>query len=280
MSIQEQFQNIQWEKLDRISPVILLLLILALCWKLAAVFWWVLAPPQVMQPEPVVLGSKQVQVPNISSFSLFYEQGATTSVNEDLAMQLQGVMVASSGNKSSAVIKVGEVAERYVVGDSLGDSGYQLAAVYWEHVVLKQSNGATRELKFARIDNLYQPDGAEAAEDQNKLNNVQTSSPTASTSQNALGQAIEQMGEDKDDYLKKMGVNTGGGQGYEVTEQTPSALRSKLGLKPGDRILSLNGKSVGQGQSDVQLLEQAKREGKVKIEVKRGDQTMTLQQDL
>lgn len=280
MSIQEQFQNIQWEKLDRISPVILLLLILALCWKLAAVFWWVLAPPQVMQPEPVVLGSKQAQVPNIASFSLFYEQGATTSVNEDLAMQLQGVMVASSGNKSSAVIKVGEVAERYVVGDSLGDSGYQLAAVYWEHVVLKQSNGATRELKFARIDNLYQPDGAEAAEDQNKLNNVQTSSPTTSTSQNALGQAIEQMGEDKDDYLKKMGVNTGGGQGYEVTEQTPSALRSKLGLKPGDRILSLNGKSVGQGQSDVQLLEQAKREGKVKIEVKRGDQTMTLQQDL
>lgn len=278
MNIQERFQGIQWEKLDRLSPIILLLLILALCWKLASVFWWVLAPPQVIQPEPVVLGSKQTQVPNISSFSLFYEQGASTSVNDNLAMQLQGVMVASSGSKSSAVIKVGETAERYLVGDSLGDSGYQLAAVYWEHVVLKQSNGATRELKFTSIGNLYQPDGAEqAAEDQNKLNNVQTS--TATTSQNALGQAIEQMGEDKDDYLKKMGVNTGG-QGYEVTEQTPSALRSKLGLKPGDRILSLNGKSVGQGQSDVQLLEQAKREGKVKIEIKRGDQTMTLQQDL
>lgn len=281
MNIQEQLQNIQWEKLDRISPLILLLLILALCWKLAAVFWWVVAPPQVIQPEPVVLGSKQAQAPNISSFSLFYEQGATASTNDDLAMQLQGVMVASSGGTSSAVIKVGETADRYLVGDSLGDSGYQLAAVYWEHVVLKQSNGATRELKFTRIGNLYQPDGAEqAAEDQNKLNNVQTSTATTSTSQNALGQAIEQMGEDKDDYLKKMGVNTGGGQGYEVTEQTPSALRSKLGLKPGDRILSLNGKSVGQGQSDVQLLEQAKREGKVKIEIKRGDQTMTLQQDL
>ena len=89
MNIQERFQDIQWEKLDRLSPIILLLLILALCWKLASVFWWVLAPPQVIQPEPVVLGSKQTQVPNISSFSLFYEQGASTSVNDNLAMQLQ-----------------------------------------------------------------------------------------------------------------------------------------------------------------------------------------------
>lgn len=277
MNIQHWFQHIQWEKLDRVSPVFLCVLILALCWKLASIFWWIVAPPQVIQPEPVVLGSKQVQVPNISGFSLFYEQGAVASTT-DVAMQLQGVMLASSGGLSSAVIKVGETAERYLIGERLAESGYQLAAVYWDHVLLKQSNGATRELKFTGIANLYQPNGEEqSTTNQNNINAVQ---PTAASSQNALGQAIEQMGEDRDDYMKKMGVNSGGGQGYEVTEQTPTALRSKLGLKPGDRILSLNGQSVGQGQTDVQLLEQAKREGKVKIEIKRGDQTMTLQQDL
>ena len=88
------------------------------------------------------------------------------------------------------------------------------------------------------------------------------------------------MNEDREQYMKNMGVNAGNGQGYEVTDQTPSALKNKLGLRAGDRILSLNSQPVGQGQSDVQLLEQAKREGKVKIEIKRGDQVMTIQQSL
>ncbi|EPK2779245.1 PDZ domain-containing protein, partial [Acinetobacter baumannii] len=52
-----------------------------------------------------------------------------------------------------------------------------------------------------------------------------------------------------------------------------------LGLRPGDRIVSLNGQTVGQGQTDVQLLEQARRAGQVKIEIKRGDQVMTIQQN-
>ncbi|TCM71089.1 type II secretion system protein C (GspC) [Acinetobacter calcoaceticus] len=278
MDIREKFENIQWAKLDRVSPLILLLLILALCWKLAAIFWWVIAPPQVIQPEQVVLGSKQAQVPNISSFSLFYEAGSSGSkADESIQMQLQGVMVSQPIQRSSAVIKVNETADRYLIGQAIEDSGYQLAEVHWDHVVLKQSNGTTRELKFVGIGNLYQPlEPDQSSAEQN--NNHEP--PPIQTDQSALGQAIEKIGEDRDDYLKKMGVNTEGGQGYEVTEQTPSALRSKLGLRPGDRVLSLNGQSVGQGQSDAQLLEQAKREGKVKIEIKRGDQTMTIQQSL
>ena len=49
-------------------------------------------------------------------------------------------------------------------------------------------------------------------------------------------------------------------------------------MRAGDRILSVNGQRVGQGQNDVQLLEQARRDGQVKIEIKRGDQVMTVQQ--
>lgn len=278
MDIRAQLENIQWSKLDRISPFVLLLLILALCWKLASIFWWVIAPPQVIQPEQVVLGSKQAQAPNISSFSLFYEAGSTSSkADESIQMKLQGVMLSQPAQRSSAVIKVNETADRYLIGQVIEDSGYQLAEVHWDHVVLKQSNGATRELKFVGIGNLYQP--LEPDQSSTEQNNSHEP-PPIQTDQNALGQAIEKIGEDRDDYLKKMGVNTEGGQGYEVTEQTPSALRSKLGLRPGDRVLSLNGQSVGQGQSDAQLLEQAKREGKVKIEIKRGDQTMTIQQNL
>src|SRR5690606_31553770 len=105
-----------------------------------------------------------------------------------------------------------------------------------------------------------------------------TTPPMPSQEQNALGQAVQKIQEDRDQYLKDMGVNAASG-GYEVTARTPAALRSKLGLQPGDRIMSLNGQAVGQGQSDAQLLEQARREGQVKIEIKRGDQVMTIQQN-
>lgn len=288
VDFREKFENLSLKKFDRLAPLVLLLLILALCWKLASMFWWVVAPPQVMQPGQVSPGSQQQQIPNISGFSLFYEQGASASSADDsLPMQLQGVVVSTPARLSSAVIKTGDIADRIVVGQMIGDSSYQLAEVYWDHVVLKQGNGGTKELKFARLETLDQPMEPVAGGVAGTSSTTNTSSPTSvapmsnsSSDQNVLGQAIQKMNEDREQYMKNMGVNAGNGQGYEVTDQTPSALKNKLGLRAGDRILSLNSQPVGQGQSDVQLLEQAKREGKVKIEIKRGDQVMTIQQSL
>ncbi len=286
MNLKEQFENISWKKTEQLAPAVLFILILALCWKLAAIFWWVVAPPQVMQPEPVSLGSQQVQVPNISSFSLFNEVGSGAAADNSIPMQLQGVIVAYPSRASSAVIKVKEVADRYIVGDTLEGTGYQLSEVYWDHVILRQNGGNPKELRFNKLDSLYQPIPNSSTGQNANQPAVSNSSeqapqvPQQNSSQNALGQAIDRMNENREQYLKNMGVSTSGGQGYEVTDQTPAALRNKLGLRSGDRILSLNGQSVGQGQSDVQLLEQAKREGKVKIEIKRGDQVMTIQQSL
>lgn len=272
----DEFSQISFKDLDRIAPLTLFILILILMWKLASLFWLVVAPPQVMQVERVALGSQQPPVPNISSFSLFQETGAQVSgADANLALTLQGVVVSTPSSQSSAVIKVREVADRYTIGQTLEGSSYQLSEVYWDHVVLKQPSGATTELRFTGIENLNQPLIPDAQ--QNSANVTPNSGQT--TTQNAIGQAINQIQENREQYLSNMGVNTDSGQGYEVTDRTPAFLRSKLGLRPGDRVLSLNGQSVGQGQSDAQLLEQAKREGKVRIEVKRGDQVMTFQQE-
>lgn len=292
-TFKDKITQISLQHTDRLAPFVLLLLILVLCWKLASLFWWVVAPPQVLQSEQVGLGSQQPQVPNISGFSLFQEVGATASnADANLVLILQGVIVASPRSNSSAVIKVNEVADRYVIGQTLEGSSFQLAEVYWDRVVLSQGGGATRELQFSGIENLNQPMVPEQ-NDSLPNNSIQnnsmsssnsqpsnTVSPIQNSNQNSLGQAIDKIQENRDQYLKGLGVNTTGGQGYEVTDQTPAALRNKLGLRSGDRILSLNGQAVGQGQSDVQLLEQAKKEGKVRIEVKRGDQVMTFQQEL
>ena len=285
MSLKEKFEHISWKKTEHIAPIALLILILVLCWKLASIFWWVVAPPQVMQPEQVSLGSQQVQVPNISSFSLFNEVGANSSADDSVAMVLQGVVVSYPARFSSAVIKVKETADRYVVGDTIEGTSYTVSEVYWDHVVLSQNGSNGKELRFTGLDNLYQPlpnnaSGQNTSMPSNSPEQTPQPSQQSNQNQNALGQAIDRMNENREQYLKNMGVNASNGQGYEITEQTPAALRNKLGLRTGDRILSLNGQSVGQGQSDVQLLEQAKRDGKVKIEIKRGDQVMTIQQSL
>ena len=92
----EKIQQLNWKQADRAAPILLLLLILYLCWKLASIFWLLVAPPQVMQVERIPLGSQQAQVPNIASFALFQEVGATAAVDESINLVLQCVMVGYS----------------------------------------------------------------------------------------------------------------------------------------------------------------------------------------
>ncbi|WP_436870726.1 type II secretion system protein N [Acinetobacter courvalinii] len=275
-AITEKMQQLRWQKLDKLSGLILALLILWLCWKLASLFWWVVAPPQPMQFDRVELGSQQVQVPNISSFALFNEPAAA-SADDNVNLELQGVLLGQPNYLSSAVIKMNDTAERYRVGETVGSTSYQLAEVYWDHVILRQGNGATREVKFKGLDNgLYQP-AAPVLNNGTSVPPAAAPAPAQNSPQSALGQAIQQMQDNREQYLKNMGVSSGG-EGYEISDKTPSNLKNNLGLRSGDRILSINGQTVGQGLNEVQLLEQVRREGHAKIEIKRGDQVMTIQQ--
>ena len=267
----QKLPELNLKQFERVAPLCLMLLILALCWKLAGLFWLWVAPPQVMQMPRVELGSQQPQVPNITNFALFAEQSKNPA-DDQLNLQLQGVVVGQPSQFSSAVIKANNVAERYRVGENIEGSAYYLAEVYWDRAILKNNSGQTRELFFQGIDNLDQQIVPPAT--------APVVAPAVSQEQQALGQAVQNLQQDREQYLKDLGVNINNtGQGYQVTEQTPAALRSRLGLQAGDQIMSLNGQTIGQGQNDAQLLERARREGQVKIEVKRGDRIITVQQN-
>ena len=267
------------QSMDRLAPVVLAVLILCLCWKMASMLWLLVAPPQVLQLQRVELGSQQIQVPNIGAFSLFQEVGRASSADEQLNMVLQGVVVGYPSQYSSAVIKVNEVAERYRVGDIVEGSSYRVSEVYWDKVILRSQSGAVRELAFKGIENgLNQPIVPLNSSNPSSNNNQHNNSDNQAMP-NALGQAVQRIQENREQYLQEMGVSATTGGGFEVTARTPVALRNKLGLQPGDRIMSLNGQTVGQGQTEAQLLEQARREGQVRLEIKRGDQVMTVQQD-
>src|SRR5690606_20417159 len=107
-------------------------------------FWLLIAPPQAMQLDRVELGSQQAQIPNISAFSLFQEVGQSAGVVETANIILQGVVVASPSYNSSAVLKINDQVDRYRVGEMLANSGFELAEVYWDRVILRRDRKSTR----------------------------------------------------------------------------------------------------------------------------------------
>lgn len=269
--------SLLWQRLLKVSVI---LLTVYLCWRLAALFWLVLAPPQMMQVIPVQLGSAQAQMPNITGFALFQEANATENSHDQLPFSLQGVLVGSNVQSSSAVIKINETAERYRVGEQIAGTSYTVAEVYWDRVVLRNSSGAVRELLFTGLPNGLNEAMNATAENTSLI--AATTNPVDATSMDStelhMREAVEKLDSNRDQYLQDLGLNIAS-DGLEITARTPAILRQKLGLQPGDRIMSLNGKTISPGQSEAQLLEQARQQGQAKLEIKRGDQVMTIQQD-
>ena len=260
--------------MTRILPSLLAILLIYLCWKLATVFWLFVAPAQAPKIESVQMGSQQAQLPNIQSFALFNEQTALASA--DLGqIKLKGVLLSQPADLSSAVIQIEQSMERYRVGQMLGQTGYQLQSVFWDRVILSQANGTRQELLFDQLPELNQSLPTTAVDVA-----MATEPPPIvhSQPQTAVGAAIDQLGQQREQYLQQMGLSASSG-GLEINGQMPAALQQKLGLRQGDKIISLNGQAVIPGQEAL-LLQQIQRQGQVRLEVQRGDQVMTIQQDL
>ena len=108
----QKIQQLRWQKLDKLGALVLVILVLWLCWKLASLFWFVVAPPQPMQFDRVELGSQQAQVPNISSFALFNEPAAV-SAQDNVNLELQGVLLGYPSYLSLSLIHISEPTRPY-----------------------------------------------------------------------------------------------------------------------------------------------------------------------
>lgn len=264
--------------LDKMAPLVLVVLLMWLCWKLAALFWLVMAPPQAMQVQSVQMGTKQKQVPNISSFAPFQEKTTMPSgAQAELPMQLKGVMLSQPAYFSSAVISINNIGQRYRVGEAIEDTGFELVEVYWDKVILRNKSGATRELSFVNANANAQSAAATTLPGIQPSQVPPAAAPAQSASQQMLGLSLDRLRNNQQAYLNEVGIQRTD-KGFEITERTPAEFRQKLGLRTGDQILSINGQSLGQGQHDFSVLEQARQDGRVKIEIQRGDQVMTIQQ--
>lgn len=65
-------------------------------------------------------------------------------------------------------------------------------------------------------------------------------------------------------------------EGYVIGESAPAALLGSVGLKAGDKIVSVNGQNLGEEQQDVAVLNDVLVSGTATIEVVRGTRRFTV----
>ena len=270
-------QYFSLKTLDMTAPWLLFILVVWLCWKLAALIWLVLAPPQPPAARDIPLSYNQsLQVPNISGFSLFkanpVDLPSGQSIGEtQIPLKLEGIFLGRPASNSAAVIRANNLSSRYRIGQQIEGTNQRLIAVAWDHVTLGYSDGRTAMLYFG-------DEGVMAsAPEVMPMANVNNANSEAQQAQNKLGDAIRQLQSNPSGYLSQMGIQPSA-QGYEISANAPAEIRNKLGLRPGDRIVSLNGRPLGQIQNDIQALQQIQQQRSAQIEIRRGEQTMTIQQ--
>jgi general secretion pathway protein C len=189
-------------------------------------------------------------------------------------MRLQGVMLSQPASGSSAMILLSGLADRYRVGQTIKDVQLEVVAVSWDSVQLRRPDGTLVTLKFG--------DDSPTANSISNSASVAANPSTAPSSpsariDSALIDAQSQLSSNPASYLTRMGL-AATGQGYEVTASAPANIRNQMGLRPGDRIVSVNGQALGQPQNDARLLEQIRQTRSAQIEIQRGEQTLTIQQ--
>ncbi|WP_350559869.1 type II secretion system protein N [Psychrobacter sp. CAL346-MNA-CIBAN-0220] len=284
------------ETLNRFSVWLLLLAIGWLCWTAAQLLWLILAPPIAPTlPLQAVQNGSTVTADNSSIFAIFADaEPIAAAILPPPNVGLKGVLLAMPASLSSALLDVNGEVKNYRINDSLKDSGYTLIAVNWNAVIIADAANKQTEIKMADALLLDQSDKAIGAVSNQRLpdNNVlpampmlddgSTGSVTDSISegdpQSAIGEAVTALQENPASYLSRMGVMASG-EGYQVTAAMPAGLRNRLGLEPGDRVLTVNGQSVGNNPAqDASVLQQVQQSGEAQIKVQRGEQVITIRQ--
>lgn len=198
---------------------------------------------------------------------------AANAPDTSLQLRLTGVFVNVDASLSSAI--VGErnnpsaPAKVYRVNESL-PGGATLAEVYDDRILIRRGEGATEVLRFEKTSLL----GGDAS-------STNAGRETANSGvRDMLGNAIQAMAAAPEEFIRQMGLKPGD-NGYEVTAQTPENMRNAVGLQPGDHIVSINGRRLGNPRRDRNVLGELQNgSGRVKVEIQRGGQTVTLERKL
>ena len=236
----------------------------------------------------------------IAMWSLFGKEGRKEVKTEQpkdvnapktrLSLELQAVFVAPVEERSTAMIAERRDSKLYHIGDKV-PGNVTLAAVYQDRVLLNR-NGQLEALYFPENDK-----GAMTrSSSDSSTNRSRTSRNSRATSnsrtpngrpgfgasgsgiasqqaQTAMAQQMvstlrEQVEQDPGEVLGQFGLASNNGRGYRVSD-SPNPMLAAIGAKPGDVILSVNGRNLGDPTQDVALIEQVMEDGTVRVSMER-----------
>lgn len=295
--------------LNRFAGWLLFIAIGWLAWTAARLLWLLLAPPLAPAlPEVALQNMVNSATDNSSLFAIFADPDAPiAAIQPPPNILLKGVLLAIPETSSSALLDINGEVKNYRINDNLQDSGYTLLAVDWNAVVIADAVGQQTVISMADALPLDQTGMAANAIGNQRLpnnnannagnmnnalplplpnepsamaeNNADTSEMSDSNNpQSPIEEAITELQDNPAGYLSRMGVMAGG-EGYQVTAAMPSEVRNRLGLEPGDKVLRVNGQTVGNNPAqDIGILQQVQQAGDAQIDVQRGDQVITIRQ--
>ena len=287
------------DTLNRFSMWLLLLAIIWLCWVAARLLWLIVAPPVAPAlPLQAIQNNFDNTTDNSNLFAIFADSEATaTTTQPPPNVLLKGVLLAIPESLSSAMLDVNGEVKNYRIGESLQETGFTLIDVDWNAVIIADTNDKQTIISMVealpldqsgldaktignqRLPNsnaLPLPQSAPLSPQDPAIDMAAANEPVNTSS--AIDEAVTALQENPASYLSRMGVMASG-EGYQVTAAMPSGLRNRLGLEAGDKVLSVNGQSVGSSPTqDASILQQAQQSGQAQIEVQRGDQVITIRQ--
>ncbi len=251
--------------------------IISLAFAASGLVWRLLGHVDVPLPRTTAVQSASaVDLAPIAAFAPFGTAPTPFAESADVVSNhvLQGIILAEPATASQAVIATnGGDGRSYAVGARLPD-GALIEAVQIDAVILTTASGKRTLTLPKRL-------SASQASAQAGVRNL-AAAARQSTSRNSQPQTSREVIQE---YRRKIADNpkkvldelglAQAEQGYLVAE-TPSSSVLRAGLKPGDRVLRVNGSEIGQIEADRRLFEEVVASGRARVEVQRGGQRVVL----
>lgn len=219
------------------------------------------------------------------------EEAAETT----LPLELHGVFVAEQEENSTAIISErNRDSKLYHVDDDL-PGGVSLAEVRADSVLLNR-NGEIEALYFPKNAKSMQRSSRNRSSASRSYSSSSSSSSAARGSVRSSGGYARKMenvirsassatevadalreemnARSPDAALQDLGLQTNGGRGYKIKD-SGSAMFAAIGGRPGDVILSINGKSLGDPAADLGMAEQLMSDCNATISMERNGHTFT-----
>jgi general secretion pathway protein C len=282
---------LHWSEHKAVDPLLLMVkwvltLSIAYC---AAVFTWMLVDrPTLVLPEPTTSPAQTSVMAKEYDIAPWHLFGTADEVvvadNEEinapktrLRLSLMGVFMATNKTQSSAIIaEQGREGEFFKVGDRVQGRA-RLSQVYENKVILDNS-GKLETLTFedaaklsgsivskAPIVKKKKTRPANAGGFKRQLKGIRTP-------EQFVDFAKEQLTNPKQ-ALKNLGLKATDG-GY-VLESSASML-ARIGMKSGDKLISVNGNTLGDPEQDKLLIDDVYASGSASIVIERGSRRMTI----